>query len=185
MVSLHIMLYPIDQCTQLSLFTDTMNEHFQSRKQNPFIPAEFQKLHNHLWAFLYAVIFISSKFIFHFLISCFSLQPTGMPSMLNVTGEVALDNTTNVTDLSNQTMPFTTPEEEVRNFYVGLTLAISSSLFIGTSFIFKKRGLLKLAKYQTTRAGKQKWKSGHRMVISCSTCVSQACRNTASQQFFI
>lgn len=82
-----------------------------------------------------------------------SPKPTGMPSMLNVTGEVALDNTTNVTDLSNQTMPFTTPEEEVRNFYVGLTLAISSSLFIGTSFIFKKRGLLKLAKYQTTRAG--------------------------------
>lgn len=81
------------------------------------------------------------------------LQPTGMPSLQNVTDQITVDNTTNVTDVSNQTMPFTTPEEEVRNFYVGLTLAISSSLFIGTSFIFKKLGLLKLAKYQTTRAG--------------------------------
>ena len=81
------------------------------------------------------------------------LQPTGMPSLQNVTDQITVDNTTNVTDVSNQTMPFTTPEEEVRNFYVGLTLAVSSSLFIGTSFIFKKLGLLKLAKYQTTRAG--------------------------------
>nr|XP_022324860.1 magnesium transporter NIPA3-like [Crassostrea virginica] len=80
-------------------------------------------------------------------------KPTGMPSLQNVTDQITVDNTTNVTDLSNQTMPFTTPEEEVRNFYVGLTLAVSSSLFIGTSFIFKKLGLLKLAKYQTTRAG--------------------------------
>ncbi|XP_062569105.1 magnesium transporter NIPA4-like [Saccostrea cucullata] len=80
-------------------------------------------------------------------------KPSGMPAVGNTTVEVAVDNTTNITDLSNQTMPYTTPEEEVRNFYIGLFLAISSSVFIGTSFIFKKRGLLKLAKYQATRAG--------------------------------
>ena len=31
------------------------------------------------------------------------------------------------------------------NFVIGLTLAVSSSLFIGTSFIFKKKGLLKIS----------------------------------------
>uniref|UniRef100_S4RKF7 NIPA magnesium transporter 2 n=2 Tax=Petromyzon marinus TaxID=7757 RepID=S4RKF7_PETMA len=38
-------------------------------------------------------------------------------------------------------------------FYVGLGLAISSSLFIGGSYILKKKGLLKLAKTGSTRAG--------------------------------
>lgn len=37
-------------------------------------------------------------------------------------------------------------------FYVGLLLAVSSSIFIGTSFILKKKGLLKLS----VRAGKNK-----------------------------
>lgn len=44
-------------------------------------------------------------------------------------------------------MSFIILEEEVRNFYVGLTLVISFSLFIGISFIFKKRGFLKFVKY--------------------------------------
>ncbi|XP_076446792.1 magnesium transporter NIPA2-like isoform X2 [Babylonia areolata] len=41
----------------------------------------------------------------------------------------------------------------MEDFYIGLFLAISSSLFIGTSFIFKKLGLLRLAKLSATRAG--------------------------------
>ncbi|KAL8573239.1 hypothetical protein ACOMHN_006650 [Nucella lapillus] len=41
----------------------------------------------------------------------------------------------------------------MQDFYIGLILAISSSLFIGTSFIFKKLGLLRLAKHSVTRAG--------------------------------
>ncbi|CAI9732114.1 magnesium transporter NIPA2-like isoform X8 [Octopus vulgaris] len=36
-------------------------------------------------------------------------------------------------------------DASLRDFYIGLTLAISSSLFIGSSFIFKKLGLLRLA----------------------------------------
>jgi hypothetical protein len=36
------------------------------------------------------------------------------------------------------------------DFYIGLMLAASSSIFIGTSFIFTKKGLLRL----TVRAGK-------------------------------
>ncbi|OCT99479.1 magnesium transporter NIPA3 [Xenopus laevis] len=39
------------------------------------------------------------------------------------------------------------------NLYIGLILAISSSLFIGSSFIMKKKGLLRLADKGSTRAG--------------------------------
>ncbi|KAG8453646.1 hypothetical protein GDO86_000325 [Hymenochirus boettgeri] len=39
------------------------------------------------------------------------------------------------------------------NMYIGLILAISSSLFIGSSFIMKKKGLLRLADKGITRAG--------------------------------
>uniref|UniRef100_H2YVY6 Magnesium transporter NIPA2 n=2 Tax=Ciona savignyi TaxID=51511 RepID=H2YVY6_CIOSA len=38
-------------------------------------------------------------------------------------------------------------------FYIGLGLAVSSSIFIGGSFILKKKGLLRLAAKGTTRAG--------------------------------
>ncbi|CAK8695102.1 magnesium transporter NIPA2-like [Clavelina lepadiformis] len=43
--------------------------------------------------------------------------------------------------------------ETYDGFYVGLALAISSSAFIGGSFILKKKGLLRLAAKGTTRAG--------------------------------
>ncbi|XP_063316001.1 magnesium transporter NIPA3 [Pelobates fuscus] len=39
------------------------------------------------------------------------------------------------------------------NIYIGLLLGISSSLFIGSSFIMKKKGLLRLAEKGITRAG--------------------------------
>ena len=39
------------------------------------------------------------------------------------------------------------------DFIVGLVLAISSSAFIGTSFIVKKKGLLKVARSAGRRAG--------------------------------
>uniref|UniRef100_A0ABI7Z2K8 NIPA like domain containing 1 n=1 Tax=Felis catus TaxID=9685 RepID=A0ABI7Z2K8_FELCA len=39
------------------------------------------------------------------------------------------------------------------SLYVGLMLAVSSSIFIGSSFILKKKGLLQLAKKGITRAG--------------------------------
>uniref|UniRef100_A0A6I8PXC5 NIPA-like domain containing 1 n=1 Tax=Xenopus tropicalis TaxID=8364 RepID=A0A6I8PXC5_XENTR len=38
------------------------------------------------------------------------------------------------------------------NLYIGLILAVSSSLFIGSSFIMKKKGLLRLAEKGSTRA---------------------------------
>ncbi|CAI9563970.1 unnamed protein product [Staurois parvus] len=39
------------------------------------------------------------------------------------------------------------------NLYIGLILAVSSSIFIGSSFIMKKKGLLRLAEKGVTRAG--------------------------------
>ncbi|XP_037118112.1 magnesium transporter NIPA2 [Syngnathus acus] len=39
------------------------------------------------------------------------------------------------------------------DFYIGLSLAVSSSLFIGASFILKKKGLLRLASKGSMRAG--------------------------------
>ncbi|KAF3825223.1 hypothetical protein GH733_005857, partial [Mirounga leonina] len=43
--------------------------------------------------------------------------------------------------------------ENKYSLYVGLLLAVSSSIFIGSSFILKKKGLLQLAKKGVTRAG--------------------------------
>ena len=41
------------------------------------------------------------------------------------------------------------------NFSIGVFLAIASSLFIGTSFILKKKGLLRLSSHHgAIRAGK-------------------------------
>jgi hypothetical protein len=45
--------------------------------------------------------------------------------------------------------------ENKYSLYVGLALAISSSIFIGSSFILKKKGLLQLANKGVTRAGKK------------------------------
>ncbi|KAI2534263.1 NIPAL1 isoform 6, partial [Pan troglodytes] len=43
--------------------------------------------------------------------------------------------------------------ENKYSLYVGLVLAVSSSIFIGSSFILKKKGLLQLASKGFTRAG--------------------------------
>ncbi|XP_076345059.1 magnesium transporter NIPA2-like isoform X2 [Tachypleus tridentatus] len=40
-----------------------------------------------------------------------------------------------------------------QNFYIGLSLAVSSSVFIGASFIIKKKGLLKISREGQIRAG--------------------------------
>ena len=47
-------------------------------------------------------------------------------------------------------------EDSYRNFYIGLGLAISSSVFIGSSFIIKKKGLLRVAQSSGVRAGNVK-----------------------------
>lgn len=59
----------------------------------------------------------------------------------------------NVTEHHN-TSSFTMGQDRGKyDFYVGLALAISSSIFIGGSFILKKKGLLRLARKGSMRAG--------------------------------
>ena len=52
-------------------------------------------------------------------------------------------------------MAAATASAPTQDFYIGLTLAASSSIFIGSSFIVKKKGLLKLQ----LRAGKGRGKT--------------------------
>ncbi|KAM9238282.1 magnesium transporter NIPA3 [Dugong dugon] len=71
----------------------------------------------------------------------------------------------NVSQLLASPTLYTDPNSSITNFsisantenkyslYVGLVLAVSSSIFIGCSFILKKKGLLQLAKKGVTRAG--------------------------------
>ncbi|XP_042582064.1 magnesium transporter NIPA2-like isoform X2 [Cyprinus carpio] len=49
------------------------------------------------------------------------------------------------------------------DFYIGLALAVSSSIFIGGSFILKKKGLLRLARKGSMRAGQ----GGHAYLKEC------------------
>ena len=49
---------------------------------------------------------------------------------------------------------YETEEEINRDFWIGLILAVSSSGFIGTSFILTKLGLLNVGKKSGARAGK-------------------------------
>ena len=46
-----------------------------------------------------------------------------------------------------------TPEEALRDFWIGLCLAVTSAVFTGSSFILKKKGLLNVSKRSATRAG--------------------------------
>lgn len=59
------------------------------------------------------------------------------------------------TVLTNLSTTMATREDEGSNgdYYKGLGLALSSCVFIGTSFIVKKKGLLKVARSSSTRAG--------------------------------
>jgi hypothetical protein len=53
-------------------------------------------------------------------------------------------------------------QEFKSDFYTGLTLALASSFFIGSSFILKKKGLLKLCNSNSTSAFSQNGKNNLR-----------------------
>lgn len=59
----------------------------------------------------------------------------------------------NVTDHVNSSSLNMGQDRGKYDFYIGLGLAISSSIFIGGSFILKKKGLLRLARKGSMRAG--------------------------------
>ncbi|TNN35990.1 Magnesium transporter NIPA2 [Liparis tanakae] len=54
------------------------------------------------------------------------------------------------------------------DFYIGLGLAVSSSIFIGGSFILKKKGLLRLARKGSMRAGRPRLPEGVAVVGGAS-----------------
>lgn len=59
--------------------------------------------------------------------------------------------------LNETNWSISTPVGSKYRLYIGLVLAIVSSIFIGSSFILKKKGLLKLADKGVSRAGKWCW----------------------------
>lgn len=73
-------------------------------------------------------------------------------AMLMAAVSTPLSEVTNSSNDTNSTFPLLTttvgtPQPapvNYRDFYIGLALALSSSFFIGSSFILKKKGLLKL-----------------------------------------
>ena len=72
--------------------------------------------------------------------------------------DIVTSNKTTIWDLISErtndtTMSPDTDEVASKDFYIGLALAISSSIFIGSSFIIKKKALIKISTY-STRAGK-------------------------------
>lgn len=66
---------------------------------------------------------------------------------------MSVSNTTGAPGASTANSTMAGQDNSTTEFYIGVALAVSSSLFIGSSFIFKKKGLLKLAQHQSTRAG--------------------------------
>ncbi|XP_004681365.1 PREDICTED: magnesium transporter NIPA3 [Condylura cristata] len=63
------------------------------------------------------------------------------------------DSITSTVNTSITNLNISANAESQYSLYVGLVLAISSSIFIGSSFILKKKGLLQLANKGFTRAG--------------------------------
>lgn len=59
----------------------------------------------------------------------------------------------NITNVTTDGYRPETPEEALRDFWIGLALAVTSAVFTGSSFILKKKGLLNVSKRQATRAG--------------------------------
>ncbi|XP_064808758.1 magnesium transporter NIPA2 isoform X1 [Oncorhynchus masou masou] len=79
-------------------------------------------------------------------------------------GQQLLCVVVNVTNSTNNTSSVTMGQDRGKyDFYIGLGLAISSSIFIGGSFILKKKGLLRLARKGQCRAGQ----GGHAYLKEC------------------
>ncbi|XP_066932809.1 magnesium transporter NIPA2-like isoform X1 [Clytia hemisphaerica] len=64
-----------------------------------------------------------------------------------------LSSSTNLSSTLATTTMSTQDDEDNGDYYKGLGLALSSCIFIGTSFIVKKKGLLKVARTSSSRAG--------------------------------
>jgi len=72
---------------------------------------------------------------------------------INTTFVTYLSSSTNLSSALATTTMSTQDDEDNGDYYKGLGLALSSCIFIGTSFIVKKKGLLKVARTSSSRAG--------------------------------
>ncbi|XP_066932810.1 magnesium transporter NIPA2-like isoform X2 [Clytia hemisphaerica] len=72
---------------------------------------------------------------------------------INTTFVTYLSSSTNLSSTLATTTMSTQDDEDNGDYYKGLGLALSSCIFIGTSFIVKKKGLLKVARTSSSRAG--------------------------------
>eukprot|EP00111_Clytia_hemisphaerica_P011591 TCONS_00034075-protein len=72
---------------------------------------------------------------------------------INTTFGTYLSSSTNLSSTLATTTMSTQDDEDNGDYYKGLGLALSSCIFIGTSFIVKKKGLLKVARTSSSRAG--------------------------------
>lgn len=74
--------------------------------------------------------------------------------MANFTTTEMYGNTTAHTVVPNVTEPseHVVSDEDIASFWIGFSLAVVSNAFIGSSFIFKKRGLVRIAKKKGHRA---------------------------------
>lgn len=71
-----------------------------------------------------------------------------------VTGDVSTSFTTAASVVTQVvTVVVEAGNKKDKDFWIGFGLAVSSSLFIGTSFIVKKKGLLRVARNSNQRAG--------------------------------
>lgn len=90
----------------------------------------------------------------HVLLSPLVILSSGVWTGQNCTFGQHLDClVVNVTEDTNTTSLTMGQDRGKYDFYIGLGLAISSSIFIGGSFILKKKGLLRLARKGSMRAG--------------------------------
>lgn len=93
---------------------------------------------------------IQPHFFFFYCDFCFSGVWTGYNCTLDHHLPCLVVNVTERSNTSSVTMG---QDRGKYDFYIGLALAISSSIFIGGSFILKKKGLLRLARKGSMRAG--------------------------------
>eukprot|EP00062_Callorhinchus_milii_P008248 gi/632950748/ref/XP_007890907.1/ PREDICTED: magnesium transporter NIPA3 [Callorhinchus milii] len=84
-----------------------------------------------------------------FSLPCPTSTQKALCRIINVTNREA----NHVHSISNTLNGTHTGSENQFSLYIGLFLAVISSLFIGCSFIFKKKGLLRLSEKGITRAG--------------------------------
>lgn len=90
--------------------------------------------------FIYFTLSIVIRFTFILCVTCVCI------AFFITLGDFHMGNSENLCD-PNASQPFMLPphrDKPDKDFYIGLTLAITSCLFIGSSFIVKKKGLRRL-----------------------------------------